>query len=272
MPLVQNISEPESSLVAPSATFRHAATGARMIRVSGGTFEMGCDTGSEAERPIHTVCLSPFLVDENPVTNASFARFAEATDYATEAEISGQAWGAVGGEFQMISGLCWKSYFTKDRADHPVVLVTWNDAQAYAAWSGLRLLTEAEFEFCARGGIDGADFPWGNSEPDGSQSPFARPPANLPPTNPVGILGVNPLGIADLAGNVWQWCSDTFSDDYYSKSPMNDPKGPSTEGLKVRRGGAWNVIQSFRLRCSNRGAAKPSSAAPNMGFRCAKSI
>lgn len=243
-----------------------------MIRVSGGTFEMGCDTGSEAERPIHTVCLSPFLVDENPVTNASFARFAEATDYATEAEISGQAWGAVGGEFQMISGLCWKSYFTKDRADHPVVLVTWNDAQAYAAWSGLRLLTEAEFEFCARGGIDGADFPWGNSEPDGSQSPFARPPANLPPTNPVGILGVNPLGIADLAGNVWQWCSDTFSDDYYSKSPMNDPKGPSTEGLKVRRGGAWNVIQSFRLRCSNRGAAKPSSAAPNMGFRCAKSI
>lgn len=241
-----------------------------MVFIPAATFEMGCPTGGPAEQPVHEVSLSAFWVDENPVTNAAFARFVEATGYRTEAEVTGEAWGSRNGEFAMIPGLCWFSYVTKDRADHPVVLISWNDAQAYCQWAGLRLLTEAEWERCARGGADGYDFPWGNDEPDGSQSNFARPPADFPPTNPVGLFGVNPLGLADLVGNVWQWCSDYYGECYYSGSPLEDPQGPATGSVRVRRGGSWNVIQGFRLRCSNRGAAKPSTAAPNMGFRCAR--
>ena len=249
----------------------HPLTGTRMVLVPGATFRMGCATGGPAEQPVHAVTLSPFWVDENPVTNAAFFRFVTATGYRTEAELTGQAWGSQNGEFAMIPGLCWKSYSTPDRADHPIVLVTWNDARAYCEWAGLRLLTEAEWECCARGGADGFDFPWGNAEPDGSQSNFARPPADLPPTNSVGLMGINPFGIADLVGNVWQWCSDTYSENYYTASPLENPQGPASGPVKVRRGGSWNVIQGFRLRCSNRGAAKALTAAPNMGFRCAKS-
>ncbi len=249
---------------------QHPTTGNPMVLVPAKEFQMGCATGSPAEQPVHTVRLPSFWVDTNPVTNAAFARFVAATDYKTTAEQVGHAWGCKDGKFDSIPGLSWKAYAAPDRADHPVVLVSWHDANAYCKWAGLRLLTEAEWECCARGGIDGADFPWGNSEPDGSQSNFARTTVDLPPTNPVGLMGVNPYGIADLVGNVWQWCADHFGADYYAQSQDFNPQGPASGPTKVRRGGSWNVIQGFRLRCANRGAAKPDTVAPNMGFRCAR--
>jgi len=105
--------------------------------------------------------------------------------------------------------------------------------------------------------------------PDGSQSNFARVPSELPPTLPVGEKVRNPLGLADLVGNVWQWCTDWFDENYYGSSPIDNPNGPDSGRLKVRRGGSWNVIQGFRLRCSNRGAMDPVKTAPNVGFRTA---
>ena len=251
---------------------RHPVTGNRMVRVPATDFEMGCSTGSPAEMPVHTVSVSEFLVDVNPVTNAAFTRFVSATGHITTAESAGEAWGCQKGKYGMIAGLSWKDYAAPDRSDHPVVLVSWYDAVAYCEWAGLRMLTEAEWECCARGGIDGAQFPWGDEEPDGSQSNFARQAIDMPPTNPVGLMGVNPYGIADLVGNVWQWCSDNFGQEYYSLSPLHNPGGPLAGPTKVRRGGSWNVLQGFRLRCANRGAAKPETVAPNMGFRCAKNL
>ena len=269
MPTLESAPRSQQQAASQRQAQIHSLTNAEMVLLPGGTFQMGCDTGGPAEQPVHDVLLSPFWVDVNPVTNATFARFAAATGYITDAERAGESWGCQNGQFATIPGLSWKSYAASDRADHPVVLVTWHDALAYCEWAGLRLLTEAEWEYCARGGADGFDFPWGNELPDGSQSNFARTAAELPPTNPVGLMGVNPYGIADLVGNVWQWCADWFGEGYYASSPFQNPTGPLEGGVKVRRGGSWNVIQGFRLRCSNRGAMKPALAAPNVGFRCA---
>lgn len=253
---------------APDA-FIHPRTGCAMALIPGGEFAMGSAEGSEAEGPVHPVRLRPFRIDVHPVTNAAFARFADATGHVTAAERDGKAWGCREGRFEDIAGLNWRTYGGPGREDHPVVLVDWHDADAYARWAGLRLPTEAEWERCARGDQEGVPFPWGTQEPDGSQSNFARTAADLPPTNPVGCHEVNAFGVADLVGNVWQWCADWFATDYYQASPVEEPVGPAEGQLKVRRGGSWNVIQGFRLRCSNRGAAKPQTVAPNMGFRCA---
>ena len=250
----------------------HPRTGCAMALIPGGEFAMGSAEGSEAENPVHTVRLKPFRIDVHPVTNAAFARFVDATGHVTGAERVGEAWGHREGKFENIPRLNWRAYAGPSRETHPVVLVDWHDADEYTRWAGLRLPTEAEWERCARGNNEGMLFPWGTQEPDGSQSNFARIAAELPPTSPVGHYGVNAFGMSDLVGNVWQWCGDWFAADYYQASPVEDPTGPDSGTLKIRRGGSWNVIQGFRLRCSNRGAAKPQTIAPNMGFRCAGAL
>jgi sulfatase modifying factor 1 len=259
----------DSPAQAQKNTCNFPGSGAEMVFVPSQSFDMGSDHGAPAEGPVHRVTLDAFWVDVQLVTNARYARFVDATGYRTHAEREGCAWGFLNGRFDMVSGLSWRHYASTSRAEHPVVLVTWNDAIAYCEWADVRLLTEAEWEYCARGGRRGQEFPWGSDVPDGSQSNFARPPSELPPTLPVGEKGCNTLGIADLVGNVWQWCSDWFDEGYYHSSLPINPAGPISGRLKVRRGGSWNVIQGFRLRCSNRGAMDPGKAAPNVGFRTA---
>ncbi len=243
-----------------------------MIHIKGGVFRMGSQGFGEFESPVHAVTLSDFLLDETPVTNASFGAFVARTGYVTTAEKAGAAWGYDHGTYQSIAGLSWKSYASPERADHPVVLVSWDDAAAYCAWAQKRLPTEAEWEYAARGGNTPHLYPWGDAEPDGSQSNFARVPGPVPPTMPVRQYPPNALHLYDLAGNVWQWCSDWFGETYYAAGDAADPVGPPAGQTKVRRGGSWNVIQPFRLRCSNRGAMLPESCAPNVGFRCAQSL
>lgn len=228
-----------------------------MVYVPPGPALVGSDEGSDLERPRRQVELPGFLLDETPVTNAQFEEFVRATGYRTQAEQRGHAWGFKDGAYGQIDGLSWRSYVTPERAAHPVILVSFNDAQAFAAWQGKRLPTELEWEAAAA--VRGSLYPWGDAPPDDTTCNWRRAPADPPPTTPVRAFRPNARGLFDLVGNVWQWCAGELL--------METPSGPSR--VRPRRGGAWNVIQDFRLRCANRGALPADVAAPNIGFRCA---
>jgi formylglycine-generating enzyme required for sulfatase activity len=242
-----------------------------MVRIPAGTFLMGSEEGGEFERPVHSVFLNDYWIEKTLVTNQQFAQFVEDTRYVTGAEQAGSAWGYQGGRFAEIVGLCWRNYAQPGREDHPVVLVSWNDAVPYAKWAGRRLPTEAEWEKAARGRVDGTMYPWGNQLPDQSHCSFGRVQSDLPPTAPVREFPPNGYGLYGMVGNVWQSCFDWYGENYYWRSPSHNPTGPENGEFRVRRGGAWNVIQHFRLRCANRGAVVPSTVVPNLGFRCALS-
>lgn len=226
-----------------------------MVRFEGGSYQVGSEDGADAERPVRKITLDPFLVDANLVTNRDFAAFVDSTGHVTDAERRGGAWGLRGGAFGLVEGLSWRSCADAARLLHPVVLVSWNDAQAFAQWVGKRLPTEWEWEAAASNGI-GIIYPWGDDEPGKSRCPWGREAAWPPPTSQIASFGANGSGLFDMVGNVWQWCENCYDDEIKS--------------LRARRGGAWNVIQDFRLRCANRGALPADTATPNMGFRCAK--
>ena len=241
-----------------------------MTLIPAGKFLMGSQGWGEFEGPIHEVHIDDFLIDKSPVTNHEFAQFVNQTKYKTTAETNGLATGYENGEMKVILGLCWKSYYNEERKDHPVVLVSWYDANEYATWAGKRLPSEAEWEKAARGGLDQTLYPWGNNEPDNSICNFGKQTKDYPPTTEIKSFPPNEFGLYDTAGNVWNWCADWFSENFYSVGEYLNPKGAKMGVTKVRRGASFNIIQTFRLRCANRGAYDPKSYAINIGFRCAK--
>lgn len=258
-----------NSATRPLPNAKHEENG--MVLIPGGEYSRGCDTGSEFEQPVRSIQISSFYIDATPVTNLQFRQFCDATGYKTTAELLGNSWGFADGEYQFVNNLSWSSYALRERENHPVVQVSWNDALAFAQWAGKRLPTEAEWEYAARGNRESA-FPWGDAIPDGTQSNFAKYPTEVPPTTAVRQFSANAFGLYDMVGNVWQWCADWYGPDYYRTGETIDPQGPKCGTHKVRRGGSWNVIQAFRLRNANRGAAEPEQAVPNVGFRCAKNV
>ena len=201
-------------------------------------------------------------MEQTPVINAQFERFVNDTKYVTDAERAGEALGYKDGRYQLIAGLNWSTFATPERQQHPVVMVSWNDAAAYAKWADRSLPTEVEWERAARGGLEQAEYPWGDSEPTSRACHWKSPPSDRPPTAPVARLGANGFGLYDMVGHVWQWCDNLYQEKYPLHGECNDGD------LRARRGGAWNVIQAFRLRCANRGAFRASQCAPNLGFRC----
>jgi len=244
-----------------------------MVAFPGGPFEMGSMDGAQAERPQHTRHLSPFALDRFLVTNAAFAIFVDAVGYHTACERNGRGWGMADGEYKEIEGLSWRSFAGPERQEHPVVLVTWDDAVAYAAWAGKRLPTEAEWEYVARLEAAGGTFTCGDAITVVGQCGAGRSWDNGPGTSPVGTFKSD-TGVFDLAGNVWQWCCDRYAPDAYSRH-LGGSENESSDlenDVRSRRGGAWNVLQAFRLRCSNRGAYVGHMSAPNIGFRCAVSL
>lgn len=178
-----------------------------------------------------------------------------------------------------------------DRMDHPVVHLSFSDANAYCKWAGKRLPTEAEFEFAMRGGHQGRDFPWGDELlPDGQymcnyyQGDF--PVENLnkdgfPGSSPVGAFPPNDYGLFDISGNVWEWTADLYHHDYYGVSPTRNPPGPKTSFdpgephivKRVTRGGSFmcNTNNCTGYRCAARMRAEELSGAFHTGFRCAVS-
>ncbi|WP_244317247.1 formylglycine-generating enzyme family protein [Micromonospora terminaliae] len=263
---------------------------------------------ADGEGPVHEVTLGAFTIDATTVTNAAFATFVKATGYVTEAETLGVSavfhlqtkaerhdiLGAAGGTpwWHVVRGADWRHPYgpassIADLQNHPVVQVTWNDARAYAAWAGKRLPTEAEWEYAARGGLDGARFPWGDELlPRGRwncniwQGDFPRRNTaedGFIGTAPVKQYAPNGYGLFNMVGNVWEWCEDWFAPDTYplrAGTPVVDPLGPQNPdaaGRRVMRGGSFLCHDSYcyRYRVAARSGNTPDSAASNVGFRCA---
>ena len=152
------------------------------------------------------------------------------------------------------------------KEDHPIVNVSWNDATAYCEWAGGRLPTEAEWEWAARGGKSGLVYPWGN-EISQQNAKYDSEDGTVP----VGSYPANGFGLYDMAGNVWEWCSDWYDENYYSQSPDRDPQGPSSGERRVLRGGAWNY-NPRDLRASDRDRSLPDDRFNVTGFRCVREV
>jgi len=159
--------------------------------------------------------------------------------------------------------------------DHPVVNVTWDEADAYCRWAGGRLPTEAEWEYAARGGKEGLIFPWGDTVSH-EQANYGKEECcgglvsgrdRWVGTAPVGSFDPDGFGLYDMAGNAWEWCADWHDDEYYGRSPAADPQGPSSGQLRVLRGGSW-YYWPVKLRASFRGKSVPSLRSAGFGFRC----
>jgi formylglycine-generating enzyme required for sulfatase activity len=259
---------PETGKVGSERT--SSVDGMPQVFVPGATYDMG---GSDQlaqtdERPVHSVTVSPFWIDKLEVTNGMYQLCVQSGKCKAPREDKSATHA---------------NYFTsKDFADFPVILVSWQDASSYCAWAGRRLPTEAEWELAARGAGAARLFPWGDQVPDASLANFDFAAKD---TLRVGSSpnGASPFGALDMAGNVWEWVNDYYSPDYYNQSNgLTDPTGPkgTDGGSKVIRGGSW-ADNAKEQRVSNRGSAKSpklssdsrseafkGEANNRIGFRC----
>ena len=301
-----------------------------MTFIQGGSFAMGSDRFYPEERPVRRVSVSDFWIDRTPVTNRQFAAFVAATGYRTLAEIPpdprdypglapelaqpgsllfvptatpvrlddhSQWWDfRIGADWRHPTG---PDSDIADVLDHPVVHVAHADAEAYAAWAGKSLPTEAEWEYAARGGLDGADYAWGAElAPEGAilanywrgQFPFANERANGYRTTAVGAYPANGYGLHDMVGNVWEWTHDWYvlpgtTKRAAKKGPccaIANPRGGTLResvdlgepgkpiGRKVLKGGSHLCAEDYcqRYRPAARHAQAIDSGTSHIGFRC----
>ncbi|MBQ7985274.1 MAG: SUMF1/EgtB/PvdO family nonheme iron enzyme [Bacteroidales bacterium] len=220
------------------------------VRVEGGDFDMGCNQGSEDcypdEQPLHTVSLSSFYIGRYEVTVKEYRQYCEKTGNAMPEE---------------------PSYGWHD--DFPMVNVTWQQAADYAQWKGCRLPTEAEWEYAAKGGNKSKGYTYSGSN-DYNQVAWSYENSDFQP-HPVGQKQPNELGIYDMSGNAWEWCSDNYGVFYYASSPMANPKGPK-EGLgKVNRGGCFSFDKTL-LNVHHRRCTAEDAKGTGTGFRLVKDI
>jgi formylglycine-generating enzyme required for sulfatase activity len=277
-----------------------------MMYVTGGEFLMGTDSEegfpADGEGPVRKVQVKPFYMDKYAVTNEQFTEFVDATNYKTEAEIFG--WSFVFYSFlsdetnksvkQTVAGTPWwtvveGAYWRTpegidssiaNRMNHPVVHISWNDALAYCKWAKKRLPTEAEWEYAARGGLEQKIYPWGDElTPEGEhqcniwQGSFPNHNSaedGYAGTAPVNTFKPNKFGLYNMAGNVWEWCSDWFSTSVEEKGGADNPQGPLTGKARVMRGGSYLCHKSYcnRYRVAARSFNTADSSTGNIGFRC----
>jgi formylglycine-generating enzyme len=277
-----------------------------MVVVPGGSFAMGetrpVAYESDGEGPIHTVELAAYQIAATCVSNDEFNAFVDSSGYVTEAERYGWSFvfaGLLPDDFEptpaVIATPWWRQVNGADwrhpegpqsdlagRGRHPVIHISWSDAIAYCKWADARLPTEAEWERAARGGVTGALFPWGDElEPNGRhmmnvfQGTFPTRDTGADGwagTAPVDAYQPNPFGLYNMTGNVWEWCADWYSPEYYQHGPERDPRGPARGESRVMRGGSYLCHASYcrRYRVAARIANTPDSSAGNVGFRIAR--
>ncbi|MFC3814172.1 formylglycine-generating enzyme family protein [Lysobacter sp. GCM10012299] len=298
-----------------------------MVHIPGGTFLMGSDHHYPEEAPAHKVSVPAFRIDRTAVTNTQFARFVEATGYVTLAERPADPADYPGADpallvpssvvfipaqgpvdlrnhynwWAYIAGANWRhprgpESSIAELGDHPVVHVAFEDAQAYADWAGKSLPTEAEWEFAARGGLEAAEFTWGEEfTPDGKymantwQGEF--PWQNLQQdghlwTAPVGSYAANGYGLHDMAGNVWEWTTDWYQEhnriQQHSCCTLENPRGGERDASfdprqpqvkiprRVMKGGSHLCAPNYcrRYRPAARMAQPIDTSTCHLGFRC----
>jgi sulfatase modifying factor 1 len=254
----------------------------------------------DGEGPVRKIALDGFAIAPHAVTNEEFARFTEATGYFTEAERF--RWSFVFGgllpdDFPPTRGVVNAEWWRQvDRAwwrqpegphsdldgrvDHPVVHISWSDAVAYCEWAGARLPTEAEWEYAARGGLEGAVFPWGDEMEPGGEHRMNVWQGRFPAENtredgfygtcPVDTYPPNGYGLYNMTGNIWEWTADWFSPDSHAHDRDTNPQGPPRGTHRVARGGSYLCHASYcrRYRVAARNALTPDSSSGNVGFRC----
>ena len=302
-----------------------------MVYIEKGTFWMGSDAGNQAmphgginnESPVHEVKLDGFWIDKHPVTNEQYAKFVKAAGYATYSEQTPKAedWPGALPEMLVPASIVFKKPTTKvnmnnlynwweykpgaswqhpegpqsnikKRVDHPVVHVTYDDAAAYCTWAGKKMLTEAQWEYAARGGLTKKVYTWGD-QPDHlkkklmnfweGEFPYKnRGSDGHLTTSTVGSFPVNGYGLYDMAGNVWEWVSDWYHPRYYEVRPKINPAGvpkeqsldPHEPGIPKRivKGGSFLCSENYctGYRPSARMATDPRSSSNHTGFRCVK--
>ena len=225
-----------------------------LARIPAGWFQMGCDTGQDNEKPVHRVWVDEFRLAVFQVTNAEYARFVRAA-------------GTLAPPFWDDPAL--------NHAEQPVVGVSWHEAFCYCEWLNattggrFRLPTEAEWERAARGGREGALFPWGDVPAQslpGYAKRCVRHWKNDP--EPVGCGDANGYGLHNMCDNVHEWCSDWYSAGYYAISPERNPYGPETGERRASRGGSWRHHIKMS-RCAARSSISPEFHYADYGFRVA---
>lgn len=262
-----------------------------MVLVPGGIYILGDEfPGARKDAERIEVSLSPFFIDRYQVTNQQFKSFVEETGYVTTAEREGGGWAYVAGAktWALLSGADWRhpagpGSSIEHAMNHPVVLVSWEDAAAYAEWAGKRLPTEAEWEVAARAARSMGEMPLLDPSREDIM-PFANvwqghwPERNALTdgyfyTAPVGAYPPNPLGIDGMIGNAWEWTADWYtSDNVYRRTHADNPSGPPTGDMRVARGGSWFCSDNYcaAYKPGFRGKSPPTHAFNNVGFRCAK--
>ncbi|MEM7287086.1 MAG: formylglycine-generating enzyme family protein [Actinomycetota bacterium] len=277
--------------------------GHERVGVPGGSFTMGTDDEmaypADGEGPALAVVVDPFSIDVAAVTVRQFAAFVEATGWETDAERYGWSFvfgGLLPDDFEDTRGVAaapwWRQVFGADwahpegphssadgRLDHPVVHVSWSDADAYCDWLGARLPTEAEWEFAAQGGLDAPRFPWGDELEPGGEHRMNVWQGDFPVENtagdgfvgtaPVRSFPANGYGLYEMTGNVWEWCADWFDPASKHQAGVDNPTGPPAGSGKVMKGGSYLCHDSYchRYRIAARTSNSPDTSTGHLGFR-----
>jgi len=221
-----------------------------LIPIPEGWFLMGCDSGRDNEQPVHRVWVDDFLLAACQVTNADYARFLRDTR-------------SLGPPFWNDPNL--------NHAEQPVVGVSWFEAVRYCEWLSaqtgrrFRLPTEAEWERAARGGLDGALFPWGDGPPEALPGYADRWKTG---PEPVARAAPNAFGLFNMCDNVHEWCADWYAPGYYAVSPDRNPRGPETGDRRASRGGSWRHHIKIS-RCAARSSIPREFQYADYGFRVA---
>jgi formylglycine-generating enzyme required for sulfatase activity len=262
-----------------------------MVFVKGGCFKMG-DTfgdGEADEKPVHEVCVNDFYMDKYEVTVGEFREFVSNSGYKADAETTGGCYKWIE-KWEIDKNTYWDSPGYAQTDSNPVSCVSWNDAQEYLKWKSrkagktVRLPTEAEWEYAASyAGGPGKKSRFGTGKdtigPDEAnfnasadyKKPYSRTGEYREKTLPVGSFDPNALGLYDMSGNVWEWVSDWYDENYYRSSPKDNPQGPSSGEYRVLRGGSWDLSPSY-LRAANRLRFRPAERYNGLGFRCVRPV